>query len=381
MQEYQYQRYNQYFAQFGPGIETIGETELTELGAAEIKSAFRGAWFKADQATSYRITYQSRLATRILAPLVSFDCHSANYLYKTGRSLDWQDFLKPKMTFAIHAQVSNSRITHSQYAALKLKDAIVDTLRERTGSRPNIDRRRPHIWFNLHLENNRAVISLDLGGGALHRRGYRQDGLDAPMQETLAAAIIRLSGWQGATPFIDPMCGSGTLLSEALLYARNIPAAFLRKSFGFQRLPDFNPKTWARIQHEGLDAVTEIPIGLIQGADRDQRAIEATRQNLTKIPGGSGITLSHRPFEQYEPQPGTLLVCNPPYGQRLEKGRDLSGFYKAFGDYLKQHCTGSTALVYFGDRQYLKSIGLRPKWRQALKNGGLDGRLALFELY
>ena len=190
-----YQNHSQYFAQIADGIEELGVAELTELGAANVRAVFRGAYFNADADALYRINYCTRLATRVLAPLVRFDCHSTKYLYKRAREVPWADLLGVDETFAVFSDVANSAIRHSKYASLVLKDAIVDTFREASGDRPNIDTRDPSLWLNLYIHNDQATISLDTSGGSLHRRGYRQQTGEAPMQETVAAAIVRLSGW------------------------------------------------------------------------------------------------------------------------------------------------------------------------------------------
>ena len=213
---YNYQMSNRFFAQIADGMDELGVEELTGLGAQDVKPTFRGLYFSADNEALYRINYTARIISRVLAPLLTFDCHSTDYLYKTARTIPWTELFSLDNTFVISANVSNSIINHSQYAALILKDAIVDSFRDKYDDRPNVERINADICFNLHISKNKATIYLDTSGGSLHRRGYREEAVDAPMQETLAAAIIRLSGWNGLTPLYDPMCGSGTLLLEAL---------------------------------------------------------------------------------------------------------------------------------------------------------------------
>ncbi|MCF7809113.1 MAG: class I SAM-dependent RNA methyltransferase [Candidatus Marinimicrobia bacterium] len=379
--KYQYQRTGHYFAQVANGLEDLAADELSTLGVTEIDKRFRGLYFKADPAQLYGINYSSRILTRVLAPLLTFDCHSAKYLYKTAMDIPWEELFTPEQTFAIFAQVSNSNISHSKYASLKLKDAIVDRFRDKVQVRPNVDPKHPDIWLNLHIEQNRAVISLDTSGSSLHRRGYRQDSVPAPMQETLAAAIIKFSDWKGENQFIDPMCGSGTLPAEAYMAHTGMPAGHFRKSFGFERLPDFDRKLWKKVK-SGLDAAFVIPNDVpIQASDIDSQAMQVARRNLDFLPGGKTIKTRKADFRKAENITDATLVMNPPYGIRLLRGQDLSDFYKEMGDWLKQSCTGSTAYVYFGDRKYLKNIGLRPEWKKPLMNGGLDGRLAKFVMY
>ena len=272
---YKYQDQPRYFAQVAGGLEKAGAEELERLGAREIAPAFRGLYFDADPATLYRINYESRLLTRVLAPLTSFTCHNPDYLYRTLLEVNWSDFMNVDDTFAVFANVSNSKIRHSKYAALRVKDAIADYFRERTGRRPDVDTIDPTVWFNLHIENNHATLSLDTSGGSLHRRGYRTESTSAPMQETVAAAIIRMTEWDGETPLHDPMCGSGTLLAEALMHVCRIPAGYLRRRFGFEALPDFDRQTWTKVKEDADARIRALPDGLISGSDIDPEAVSA----------------------------------------------------------------------------------------------------------
>lgn len=378
---YQYQQTQRYFAQVAGGLEEAGAEELESLGARQVSPTYRGLYFDADPAALYRINYCTRLATRILAPLISFDCHSDKYLYKTAKEIDWSAFLTHERTFAVFATVVHSNIKHSKFAALRLKDAIVDDFRERTGLRPSIDRQNPDVWFNLHIEENRAVISLDTAGGSLHRRGYRLDSVGAPMQETVAAAIIRFSGWQGETPLYDPFCGSGTLLCEALMHYARIPASRLRTAFGFQQLPDFDPWLWAK-EKSAADALQrEIPTGLIAGSDINPEAVAMARENALRLPGGDQIAYKVADFQKIDAIENSTIICNPPYGLRMGRDDEMAAFYKSLGDFLKQKCTGSTAYIYFGKREWIKKMGLRASWKKVLFSGPLDGRLVKYEMY
>jgi len=373
---------HRYFAQMADEIKEMAEEELQSLGATETKPVYRGLHFQATPEVLYKINCHARLLNRVLAPLVTFKCHSDHYLYKKSFQIPWDDFLDSSGTFAVFATVSHSAIRHSQFAALRLKDAVVDFFRERTGERPSIDRRNPDVWLNLHIQNNEATISLDTSGGSLHRRGYRRSSVAAPMVETLAAAIIRHSGWDGSIPLHDPFCGSGTLLCEAYMHAVNMPAAILRTKFGFERLPDFDLSLWQTVRKEGLESMRKVPPGLISGSDISSEAVRAALDNCAEIIGNKGlIKIEQKDLFKLEHLHGRVIICNPPYGIRMNKITDLSGFYKNLGDFLKQRCGGSTAFIYFGERKYLKSIGLRPSWKKPLANGGLDGRLAKYEMY
>jgi putative N6-adenine-specific DNA methylase len=380
---FQYQQRNQYFAQIASGFEEIAEAELQRLGATNIIEAYRGLHFEADPETLYRINYTSRLIVRVLAPLVTFDCHSDNYLYQTALKQDWSQFMTQSDTFAIHAVTSNTpSLTHSQYAALKVKDAICDYFRTKTGERPNVDVQSPDLGIHLFVRTNRATISVDVSGGSLHKRGYRTASVEAPMQETLAAAIIRLSEWDGERPLIDPMCGSGTLLCEAAMSYCRIPAGFLRKKWGFERLPDFDSKAWKKVKTEADAAMRPLPDGLLIGSDMNRDAIRATRTNLNSLPGCKDrFQCSEKNVFDYPNIGNSTIVVNPPYGVRLGDRDSAEVLMKEFGDFLKQRCTGCTAFVYAGDRQLLKKVGLKPEWKKELNNGGLEGILGKIDLY
>lgn len=376
-----YQKSGRYFAQIAEGLEDLGRKELQELGARDIKPGYRGFYFSADKDSLYRLSYCSRLLSRVLAPLILFDCHSAKYLYKTACKIDWASLIDLKDTFAVKANVSHSKITHSQYASLRLKDAIVDVFRSNTGERPNVDTKTPDVLLNLYIQNNKATVYLDTSGASLHRRGYRLQSVAAPMQEIVAAAIIRLSGWDGSRPLVDPMCGSGTLLCEAMMHYCKIPAGFLRSKFGFEALPDFDAKIWTSVKQEADSRIRDLPLGLISGSDKSGEAVEAARTNSTNFSQGKNIALSVQPFQNIKSLKNYVIVCNPPYGIRVDTDAEIKDFMKQLGDFLKQRCKGGEAYLYFGNRELIKSIGLKPAWKKVLLSGGLDGRLVKYNLY
>jgi putative N6-adenine-specific DNA methylase len=378
---FEYQKTNRFFAQVAGGLEQLGAEELAAINAQSIQPAIRGIYFESDRATLYRINYTSRYLTRILAPLISFTCYDTDLLYKVAKEINWTDIFSVDHTFAIFVNIAHSKITHSQYAALRLKDAIVDYFREKIGKRPSIEKINPDVWINLHIENDEATISLDTSGGSLHRRGYRKITVEAPMQETVAAAIIRYTEWSGGKPIYDPMCGSGTLLSEALMAYCNIPGGYLRKKFGFEFLPDFDKSIWQSVKQEVDQQIRQLPNELISGSDISAKAIEAARANCRNLPSGEKIKLTVTDFQKIQNLNDMTIVCNPPYGIRLGDKKNLDSFYKSLGDFLKKRCQGSTAFIYFGNREMLKYIGLKPSWKKPLENGGLDGRLAKFEIY
>ncbi|RPJ44794.1 MAG: class I SAM-dependent RNA methyltransferase [Candidatus Latescibacterota bacterium] len=378
---FEYRESGRYFGQIALGLEDLGREELESLGAAEVKPAYRGLHFRADRAALYRINYRSALLTRVLAPLRAFRCPDEETLYRIGRSIDWRSLFTCKQTFAIDANTANSRLRHSRYAAQKLKDAIVDRFRDEEGKRPTVDPKEPDVWLSLHIHADRATIALDTSGGSLHRRRYRKRSVEAPMQETLAAAMVRLAEWDGDEPLLDPMCGSGTLLAEALLRASRTPPGYLRPTFGFRLLPDFDEELWRRTKQEEDAKIRALPDGLIEGSDIDPAAVSAARENLRLLPGGDRVRVRAVSFREREGRREGVVLCNPPYGVRSGRGEDLASLYSDFGDFLKRRCPLSRALVYFGDRRWIKSVGLRPAWKKAIANGGLDGRLARYDLF
>ncbi len=376
-----YQNSGRYFAIAAGKLERLAAQELRSLGAGKISDAYRGVHFEADAATLYRINYRSRLLTRVLAPLSEFDCHSDRYLYTQAQKIDWSEILSLEKTFAVFATVSNSKVRHSQFAARRLKDAIVDQFRDRTGDRPSVRTPNPDVWLNLHIHANHATISVDTSGGSLHRRGYRVSSVDAPMQETVAAAALRLAEWDGSTPLLDPMCGSGTILAEAFMIAARIPASYFRGSFGFEHLPDFKTDIWSRIRDESDARIRPVPEGLIRGSDVDAAAVEAARTNLERLPGGDAVSVERCDFRSIRGIDAGMIVTNPPYGLRLGTSEAARALIREFGDWLKTECAGATAFVYAGEPALLKSVGLKTTWKKALVNGALEGRLARYDLY
>ncbi len=377
---FKYQKNLRFFAQVAHGLEDAGGRELSDLGASEIRPAFRGIHFTADYPSLYRVNYCSRICTRILAPLISFDCHSDKYLYKTAFSMPWEEILSLETTFAIFANVSNSNINHSQYAARKLKDAIVDRFRENSGARPDVDPDNPDVWLNLHIHGNKATISLDTSGGSLHRRGYRKKTVKAPMQENVAAAIIRFSQWDGNIPLYDPFCGSGTLLAEALLERCRIPAGYLRNRFGFERLPDYDPELWQQVRAECNSLIAPLPKGLVSGSDSSPEAVTAARANCGSLPGGGNIAIKKARFQDLGEIRDSVIVCNPPYGIRLNSEKGANAALQEFGVFLKEKCRGSIAYIYLGKESLLEQVPLWPSWKKSLNNGGLEGVLARYKV-
>jgi len=378
---YEYQKNQKYFAQVPGLMEPLCEAEFKELGAVETEITYRGVFFTTGIQALYNINYNSRLCSRVLAPLVSFPCHTTEMLTKKARSIKWEDFLTVDQTFSITCTVSKSRINNSLYAAQCLKDGISDHFRDIFSRRPSVDTVSPDVRFNLHIEKDKALISLDTSGESLHKRGYRLKAGEAPMQETLAAALVRISGWDGEIPFWDPMCGSGTIIAEALMHYCRIPAQYLRKNFGFFNMPDFDKAIWESIKKDSDSRIRPLPNDMLLGSDKSQIAIRTAEENIAPLPFADSISLKCHPFEHTANFENGVIVTNPPYGIRLGEKDAVQKLYKELGDYLKNNCKGTTAFVYTGDRELAKHIGLRPSKRVALVNGKLEGVLLRIDSY
>jgi putative N6-adenine-specific DNA methylase len=366
--------------QISQGLEELGALELKRLGAGKIRSAYKGVFFEADAATVMSINYQSRLFDRFLLQLTSFGCHSSDYLYQKAAKYPWESIFGINHTFAISGSTSGSKISHSKWAVLRLKDAIADHFREISGKRPSVNRYEADVNLDLRIRGNQAEIRLDLSGGSLHRRGYRMETVKAPMRETIAAAALEMSGWNGEKPLVDPMCGSGTFLCEALMKYCRIPAGFYREKWGFFRMDEFSKLAWKNVKAEADDRIISLPEGLLSGSDITSRAVNASRINLGCFRDGGNVKVTRRDWHTHPGYKSSTILTNPPHGIRLAEGV-AQELIKEFGDFMKQKCSGSEAYIYLGDRELLKYVGLRTSWRKQLYSGGLDGRLAKFELY
>jgi len=369
------------FATVALGVEELTAAELQRLGASDIQVVRGGVGFSGDRRILYRSLLRLRTASRVLVQLGSFSCTSPQELYDGMRTLPWTELLTPAMTLAVDCTLRDSAITHSHFAALKAKDAIVDLLRDATGSRPNIETKTPDLRVNLHIAKNRATVSLDASGAPLDRRGWRLDRNDAPLRETLAAAIMLHTGWDGSVPLLDPMCGSGTLLLEGAAIALGQPAGGGRE-FGLMRWRDFDRRLWERLlQEEQAAAASSLTVPVL-GYDRDPKAIIACRENARRAGLEYAISFDRRPFEDTEPcgHQG-VLVMNPPYGVRMGDKAELEGVYRKIGEVFKRRFTGWTAYLLAGDLELAKLVGLKPARRFVLFNGPLECRLLKYELY
>lgn len=363
------------------GFEDLLIDELKSYGADDIRKGTRAVFFSGTLETMYTVNLKSRISLRVLKPVRSFPASNEQQLYDEIKKIDWSEFLSADDTLAVDAVTVKSNLTHSLYIALKTKDAIVDQFRDRTGKRPDVDLRFPKVRINIHLSDNIASVALDSSGDSLHKRGYRVQAGEAPLNETLAAGMILLSGWNGNTPFTDIMCGSGTILIEAAMIARNIAPGSVRNEFGFERWIDFDAPLWESVKEKAKSfEKSNLDFPLI-GIDRSHQVISHARENAKAAGVLNDITFHEMTFEHYTPTvPAQLIITNPPYGGRLTD-TDLFDLYKNIGDQLKKKYQGSTAWVLTANRDAAKYIGLHTSRKIQLYNGALECRFLKFELY
>ncbi len=362
------------------GLEDLLAAELESLGAQEVEIRKRAVAFEGDLAMMYRANLRSRLAIRILKPIHFFRVRNDDELYARARKFDWRPFLDLRQTFAIDAVTHSPYFTHSKFAGLRLKDAIADQFRQHMGARPSVDVYHPDIRINLHIDGTNCTLSLDSSGGSLHRRGYRLDLTQAPLNEILAAGMIQLAGYTGERVFVDPMCGSGTLVIEAAMLARGIAAGSFRPSFGFQHWPDFEKAAWQQVQQEAM-AEEAFAMHPILGADKDPAALKLARQNLKRAKQEGVASLQHAAIQDWQPPEGPgIVIMNPPYDMRLAV-EEVGAFYKMIGNQLKRKYTGYQAWVLSPNKAAMRQIGLKYSQRYELYNGSIKCEFCAYDLY
>lgn len=364
-------------------LEEVLADELREMGAENVTVGARAVEFEGDMRLLYRANYCCRTALAILKPFAEFDANDDQELYEQVYKIRWEKILDVDGTFMIDSTTSGEVFTHSYYAALKTKDAIVDRFRRNFGKRPNIDTEQPDYKFNLHIRDNHVTLLMNASGDSLHKRGYRQGVGVAPINEVLAAGLLKLAGWKCDTNFYDPMCGSGTLLIEAAMMANNIPAQYYRNRFGFMRWKEFNLGEWKSVKAEEDRKIGALDFeGEIWGNDIDEQVIQQCEKNLEYTKLHHDVMLHIGDFAEQDPPEGkTLIVTNPPYGERI-KVEDLNALYTQLGDTFKQRY-GKDCDVWLitSDFEAMKHIGLHPSKKIPVQNGSLDCRFLHFELY
>lgn len=373
---------NQYFATVARSLEPIAARELQRLGATEVSPEFAGVRFCGDRALLYRVNLWARTIFRVLVPIREFPCRDADTLYREVRKIPWSQYLAPHHTLAVNCTGGNRQLNHSHFSALQVKNAIVDQQRQHSGKRSSVDIHHPDLLVNLHIRANRGVLSLDSSGTSLHRRGYRPAMGAAPLKETLAAALLQMSEWTPQLPFLDPMCGSGTLSIEAGMTALNVAPGLFRSRFGFESWYDFDADLWAQLCAEAKRSqLDELPAPIF-GCDRDGEVLAQARDNARSCGIGDRLDLAQAELSQLEaPSDRGTIICNPPYGKRIGKQEQLGALYKQLGDTFKQRFKGWKAYILTGNKQLAKRVGLKASRRIPVYNGSLQCTLLEYELY
>ncbi len=375
------------------GLEPLLAQELTELGASDIQIGRRMVTFTGDKEMLYRANFCLRTAIRILKPIKHFKARSADDVYEAVKAVDWSEYLSAQTTFAVDSVVFSNEFRHSKFVAYKVKDAIADQFRERTGSRPNVSISNPDIRLHIHISEYDATLALDSSGESLHRRGYRQETVAAPLNEVLAAGIIMMSGWHGESDLLDPFCGSGTFCIEAALIARGIAPGVFRESYAFEKWPDFDRDLFERIYND--DSAEREFEHHIYGRDIDPKAVGIARRNVKAAGLTKDITIDIADFRseglrikgeedasQTEQASASkpIIITNPPYGERISTP-DILGLYKAIGQKLKREFSGGEAWILSLHEECFEQIGLRPSLKTSLYNGSLECELRKYVLF
>lgn len=361
------------------GLEQVLAEEIKKLGGRDVEVKNRAVNCVGDLGFLYKINYSLRTALKILVPIFSFKAYNENKYYDKLFKFNWDEFLSPDQTFAIDATVYSERYRHSQFMALKMKDAIVDYFVMKYRKRPSVDTKNPDIKFHLHIDREMVSISLDSSGEPLFKRGYRKVQTKAPINEVLASGMLQLAGWDGKGNFLDPMCGSGTLLVEATMMAMELPAQIFRKNFAFMNWKNYDAELFEKIKEFRLNRVKEFT-GKIVGYDIDNDALEAAEKNIKAAEMEDIIEVRKRNFFDSKKDLFPLLVVfNPPYDERITISDEL--FYKKIGDTFKQNYPNTLAWLITADLESSKKIGLRPSRKIKLFNGKLECRFMQYEMY
>lgn len=362
------------------GLEGVLAKELEDLGAKKVQPQNRMVEFEGDKEMMYKANFHLRTALRILKPIAHFKVKDEHQLYDAIKTIDWDEIFSLKQTFAVDSVVHSEHFSHSKYVALKVKDAIVDQYRDKYDKRPYVETEEPDIRINIHISHDECDVLLDSSGESLHRRGYRTKATKAPLNEVLAAGMILLSGWDKKSTFIDPMCGSGTLIIEAAMMANGIPPGIYKEKFGFENWKDFDADLFEEIQEEELEVESEDVN--VYGSDVSEIAIRIAKRNIENASLSKKINLLIKPLEGYNPpvDPNGIVVTNPPYGERIKKN-EINGFYKILGDKFKQSYQGYKVWLISSNYDAIKFIGLRPDEKMTLFNGPLECKFMKYDMY
>ncbi len=362
------------------GFEEILAKELRNLGAANVEEGVRSVSFEGDKGFMYKANLCLRTAIKIVKPVHSFSVVDENDLYKKIYRMDWSEYLSADTTFAIDTTINSENFTHSLYVSQKVKDAIVDKFRDTDGRRPDVDIKFPDVRLNIHIQKEHCNVSLDTSGRSLHQRGYRTATNIAPINEVLAAGLLLLSGWDGQCDFLDPMCGSGTFLTEAAMIACNIPANINRKEFAFEKWSDFDEELFEKIVDVSLNKTREFHFKIV-GYDKAPSAVAKAKDNVKNANLSEYITIDRMNFFETDKftEKHLHMVFNPPYGERLDI--EMESFYASIGDTLKQKYPGTDAWFITSNLEALKFVGLRPSRKIKVFNSHLESKLVKYVMY
>ena len=362
------------------GLENVLADEVKSFGATDIEILKRAVAFKGDMLLLYKCNLLLRTGLKVLVFMKEFTINNENDLYAEVKSIAWEDYFDLNNTFAIDSVVNSTKFRHANFIALKAKDAIVDRFRDKFGSRPNVDAQNPDLKINVHIREDIVTLSLDSSGYSLHMRGYRKAQVDAPLSEVMAAGIVLLSGWDKRSTLIDPMCGSGTILSEAALIAGNLPPQKLTRNFAFKKWKDFDAELWASVCHEAEKAATRELIPTLLGYDKQKTAVQSALTNITEAGLAEFIKIEQEDFFYHEGANSVTLIFNPPYDERLKED-EIIDFYKFIGDKLKLSFQESIAWILSGHIEAIKNLGLRPSRKISMLNGSIASLYCRYDLY
>lgn len=362
------------------GLEEVLAEELVALGADNLEIGTRMVSFEGNKELLYRANFQCRTALRILKPIHTFKAKNADEVYEEIKKMNWENYLTEKSSFVIDPVIFSNIFSHSKFVAYRVKDAIADYFMEKVGKRPSVSLVNPDLYINIHIAHNRCTLSLDSSGESLHKRGYRVAQTEAPLNEVLAAGMIMKTGWKGESDFVDPMCGSGTLLIEAAMIAMNVPPGIYRDSFAFEKWDDFDKELFDSVYND--DSGEREFTHKIYGSDISGQAIAIASQNVKSAGVARHVTLETKSFQQYKEAPAEngILITNPPYGERL-KPEDLFGLYEMIGERLKHVFMGYSAWVLSYKKECFDKIGFKPSRKIPFINGSLECEFREYEIF
>ncbi|MBI1853387.1 MAG: RNA methyltransferase [Planctomycetes bacterium] len=371
-----------FFATCAPGIEPVLHEEIRALRLGHVERQVGGVHFEGTIRDAWRANLWLRTAVRVLQRVARFEASDANALHAGASSVDWSRFVRADGTFVVDARSKESALDHTLFVEQRVKDGIADQFRAKSGRRPSVDKESPELGVHVHLFRDRCTLMVDTSGESLHKRGWRRFQGRAPLAETLAAAIVMMSGWDRRAPLLDPFCGSATILIEGALLAANVAPGLFRERFGFERWPGHDAGAWQAMRETARAESAFPPKLVVRGWDQNAEFVEKARENVAVAELADRIVLEVGGARDFEPRRGwnAWIVTNQPYGERVGDERDLELLYRRFGERLREFAVGSHLALLSGNPRLARSLGLKPDRVVALKNGALDCELLLAEI-